>query len=100
MFIIRPDDPPMQRMLDKLAAAGWIEGTITVDKATPSDPHAGQVGIKWTDEGRSRMAVILELIHQIEQSSMPLSNDEIQWLKSLAEFAAMSGGPNTPPSRH
>lgn len=88
-----PDDPPRQRMLDKLVAAGWIESSVSISEATPSDPYAGRGVIKWTNEGRERMAMLLELIHEIEKRSTPLCSEELIWLKALAELAVISGGP-------
>jgi hypothetical protein len=95
MFIARPNDPPFQQMLDKLIAAGWVRRTLLLDKA----PETQLAKIEWTDEGRRKMARLLELLSEIEQASMPLENDEIPFLKHFAQLATHSDGSGAPPFR-
>ena len=96
----RANDSPMQRTLDKLVAAGWVETSIVIDKTTPSDRDAALSRIPWTPPGRKQMAECLGLIRQIENASTPISNDEVVWLKAFAELAAISDTGGTLPSRH
>ena len=95
MFVIRPNDPPMQRVLDKLVAAGWVHGSVVIDKA----PGSQLAGIHWTPLGKEKLAAILSLIREVERSSFPMSPDEIPFLKSFAELAEMSGSGELPSAR-
>ena len=96
MFVANPDDQPRQRMIDKLVAAGWIKRAVTISEATPADPFAGRGNIEWTAEGLARTAALRALIYDIEKQSTPLCNEEVIWLKALAELAppaeGLSGG--------
>ena len=80
----------MQRMIDKLVAAGWVEKSVRISEPKTTDPHAGRGNIKWTPLGRRRMASLLELIHEVERHSSPICNEELLWFKALAELSAFS----------
>src|SRR5688572_20535422 len=84
-FIRRDDDPPFNRTLEKLMTAGWIYSTEIRDR----EPGVLLASIRWTDDGREKMRTILALLSEIEQNSHTLQNDEMPWIKILAQHATM-----------
>ena len=96
-FVPDPNDSPRQRMVDKLVSAGWIESAVWKPKPEPSDPHAGNFLIKWTDQGRARLIMFLMLIQEVENKSTRIADDEWPWFRTWAEGAAITGGPPRQP---
>src|SRR5688572_29151862 len=88
-FVVRPNDPPQQRLLDKLVAAQWVARTVLFDKPVP---NAGTGQLLWTPLGRQRLGAFLSLIREVEEASLPLTNDELPLLKLFAELASSSAG--------
>ncbi len=82
MSFINPNDPPLQRLLDKLIAAKWLHGLAIRENKTGSD----QVALQWTPMGKEKFETLLSLFREIEAASLPLSNDEILHLKGIAEL--------------
>ena len=99
VFINNPNDPPTQRMLDKLVAAGWASFSLKTDKPKESDPHGAEVKLPLTEKGRERLRDLFILFREIEQVSGKLQDDELPWLRAFAESAAMLKGGSEPPSR-
>jgi len=85
MFIVRPDDPPFNRLVDKLIAARWITRSVMHETSKPGDPKAATMQILWTELGKQRMAQLRAIMHEIEHVSFPLQNDELPFLKGLAQ---------------
>lgn len=78
----------MQTLLDKLAKAGWIESSITVDKDDKNFLHT----VKSTPMGRASLKQFFLLTVQIEQATKSkLTAEELAQLKGLAEIAQLKG---------
>lgn len=92
-FVPNPGDPPRQRMVDKLVAAGWIKSAIWKSEPEPSDPHAGRFAIQWTEQGQARMMMFLSLVQEVENDSSRICNDELEWFRAFAELAVISSFP-------
>ena len=71
----------MQELLDKLASAGWIAGSLTIDRENKNYIHT----IQWTDEGKKQLEKLFFLIGQIESNcDSLLTAEELAQLRSLA----------------
>ena len=71
----------MQGLLDKLASAGWIAGSLTIDRDDKNYVHT----IQWTDEGKKQLGKLFFLIGQIEANcDSLLTAEELAQLRSLA----------------
>ena len=88
-----------KRVLDKLACAGWIQRSVICDAELVGQSRIG-VSITWTKKGQERMGYLLSLISEIENASTPMSKDEWQRLKEIAQYTASQGDAgNNPPTR-
>jgi hypothetical protein len=92
IFYCNPDDPPFQRMLDKLTAAGWIKSSARRDRPKDLGPGGAEMVFQWTPQGRERLMQVLALFTEIEQASATITNDELPFLKMVALTAALQGG--------
>jgi hypothetical protein len=100
MFVPNSDDPPEQRIVDKMVAAGWIKKAVRVAKPTSSDPYASTGNVEWTEKGKLRTRSLIGLLEAIERNSTRVCNEELIWLRAYAEMAVASsdGGSFLPPN--
>jgi hypothetical protein len=79
----------MQNLLDKMMRAGWVSATSFHDKTEGSSVG----GIRWTGDGIARLQVIAGLITEIERAGGSITNEEMPYLKALAQLVAMQHPP-------
>jgi hypothetical protein len=80
----------LNSFLDKLVLAGWIEAFAQKDR------QAGnmQMGIKFTPEGGAKLQAISLLIAEIESKGGSISNDEMPYLKAVAQLTTLRRPPD------
>ena len=93
----------LRRVLDKLASAGWIKRSALYD-VNLNEGTAHGVGIEYTKHGLDRVNCLLSLISEIENVATPMSEDEWQTLKAVAQYSAKASASqgdagNNPPNR-
>ena len=71
----------MQGLLDKLTSAGWISGSLTIDREDKNYLHS----IQWTDTGKKELGKLFFLIGQIEANC-----DELLTAEELAQLRALA----------
>ena len=81
--------PHMQNLLDKMMRAGWVSATGFQDKTEGSSVG----GIRWTREGISRLRLIAGVVAEIERAGGSITNEEMPFLKALAQLVALQHPP-------
>jgi hypothetical protein len=77
----------MQELLEKLVQAGWVAGSLTIDREGKNYSHT----VQWTDAGKKNLEHFFFLIAQIETASKSqLSGEELAQLKGLALIEQMN----------
>src|SRR5882762_1893480 len=70
----------MQRMLDRLILAGWLQNSAHVENPQGLGPGSSAVAFTWTPYGLQRLREFLSLVNEIEKASGPMKDDDWQQL--------------------
>ena len=79
----------MRVMLEKLMLAGWVKRFGEIERAECSHHFA----VEWIPSGKEKLLTILTLIGDIESKGGPISDEELPFLKAVAQLAAMGDPP-------
>ncbi len=79
-------------LLDKLVLAGWIEAFAQKTRIEGNM----QMGIKFTSLGGAKLQAIAGLIAEIESKAGSITNEEMPYLKAVAQLTTMNRPSDSP----